>query len=127
MEGKVMPDQLRALLAKAKPIILMSVMLQALYVAGLAQANQGPERPKQPVAAPAISSSTFGLPTSLYQPLKSAKVAQDKSGAGGGEGKPEDWESPARMRLDATPYPNFPNLYQQNLWPFVFNLLSWWL
>jgi len=114
---------LKARISRTHLISLFLVLVCALF-AGTAQATTKVEFTKQVVVASA-NSSAGAQPSGLYQSLNSSKVAQGQSSSGGGEGKPEDWDSPSRLRVTPT-YSRQVGSQFTSLWPTLLNLLSWW-
>jgi len=115
---------LKARISRTHLISLFLVLVCALF-AGTAQATTKVEFTKQVVVASA-NSSAGAQPSGLYQSLNSSKVAQGQNGTGGGEGKPEDWESPTRVSLGENPYVYYLKSFVRALWPTASNLLLWW-
>ena len=118
---------LKRLLTENAPALSLVAFFQlAIFVgpSAASQFTQGVSILEQQHAA-SVATSPNGT-TSTLKPNQ-AYVAQERSGGGGGEGKPEDWDSPKRMNFGPTKYAVPVRSSFNELWPSLMYLLSWWL
>ena len=127
MEGSMMVPNLNRISIKGLIALIVITTLQLCVFAMPSQAEQFQDnlRSTQQRGWSAPPSATSKVDHSLALTESQANVAQERTAAGGGEGKPEDWGSPKRVYFSPVSYAS-PLPSRSLSIASVLYLLTWW-